>query len=57
VFWGEVQICAKRYNLTYIDIWNMTFTPTSLTITGTADEVHIPLTGKPYADFLLEAID
>jgi len=48
---------GQQYNLTYLDIWNMTFTPTGLTITGAADEVRIPLTGKPYAAFLLEATD
>lgn len=48
---------GKQYNLSYIDVWNMTVTPTNSSISGTAGEVRIPLTGKSYAAFLLEEQD
>lgn len=46
---------GKRYSLSYIDVWGMTVTKTTDIITAAQDETRIPLTGKPYAAFLLEA--
>ena len=46
---------GKRYSLMHIDPWEMTVTKTDTVVTGAADEVRVPLTGKPYAAFLLEA--
>jgi hypothetical protein len=46
---------GKRYRLSYIDPWEMAVTPTQTVITGTGEDVQIPLTGKPYMAFLLES--
>ena len=45
---------GKRYSLAHIDPWKMTVTKTDTAVTG-GDDARIPLTGKPYAAFLLEA--
>jgi hypothetical protein len=34
----------------------MTVTATDAVITGSGDEVRVPLTGKPHAAFLLQAL-
>jgi hypothetical protein len=47
---------GKRYRLSHIDVWGMTVTSTDVVIEGKPDEVRIPLTGKPYAAFLLEEV-
>lgn len=46
----------RRYTLKHIDIWNMSVTQSSEIVTASPEEVRIPLTGKPYTAFLLEAV-
>ncbi len=47
---------GKRYRLSHVDPWNMTVAPTDTVVASAAEQVRIPLTGKPYMAFLLEAV-
>lgn len=54
--WAKLP-AGRRYRLSYIDPWNMTITPTDTIITGSEQDVVVPLTGKPYTAFLLKALE
>lgn len=52
--WATLPV-GREYSLTYIDVWEMTSVITDATVMGQDGEVCIPLTGKAYMAFLLEA--